>query len=148
MARNRAPPHLSLEVISQLFLGVPKGYLACSNLWWQLPPGVGPAISITCFLENTKLPVVPAIFQHPFFSPLRNHLISSPNVCTWADFASPGSKRESMTQTWPVGAFIPLDSVTGSRRVIWPNQKQPDTMAFLPGILGERLTFFPLDSNC
>lgn len=132
--------------VSQLFLGVPTGVPCVSQLTtaaatWCWPCSVS---LLTCLFENTTLSAVPAMwfFNHPF-SLCETTWSFSLNLCTWGDFVSLGPRCGPMTQAWPMRAFIPLDLVMGSRMVRWPNQRQWDTMAFLLGILGERLTFFP-----
>lgn len=132
--------------VSQLFLGVPTGVPCVSQLTtaaatWCWPCSVS---LLTCLFENTTLSAVPAMwfFNHPF-SLCETTWSFSLNLCTWGDFVTLGPKCGSTTQAWPMRAFIPLDLVMGSRMVRWPNQRQWDTMAFLLGILGERLTFFP-----
>lgn len=124
-------------------------YLTCPNQWQQLPPGFGPALSL-CYLLLRDYQAF-CCSSHPVF----NHIFSlwgttcsaSPNSCTWGRFCFCWLQGP-MTQAWPIPAFMPLDLAIGPKMVRWPNHRQRETTAPLLGILGERLTFFPLGSNC
>lgn len=101
---------------------------------------------LSCFLEKTKLS---AVFAIRLFSLRGTTWSSTPNPGTWVDFVPPGSKGGPMTQAWPIGVLVPLDLVIGSRMVRWSNQwQQRNTLAFLLGMVGERLAYFALALNC